>query len=437
MKITVSNRIMLHLLEYRCIDEYEPTYHATQHGIAESAGMLRKHVPIFVKNLIQKKIVKESVYHVKGLERKRKVYKLTTEGIFHAEDIREKIMNTKIRFRDKKGEIKEMKICDVMEKLKKTEISILDIAIHTKDGILDYKDLARKGKPVDFTENAPRPIHFYGREKEIQALKNYLKEDRKIVAVYGMPGIGKTALLSKIIEEYKGGKNIFYYNIHEWDTLRSILEPFSDFLQRMGERKLRYYLKSKPEITMSEIGIILDGELKNCKNTMIVFDDTQKANKEIISLFEYLREILLKTDTNLIVAGRKKPGFYDARHILHKTIGEIKLDGLDKESSRKLVDEKTKLKGLDKNSSEKLAGKKMLDEDIFEKIYSYTKGHPMALELIGTGKGLEKTRDVMKYVYNEVFSRLITQEKDLMFFLSVFNRPVPVDMLLQNNFSYE
>ncbi|MCG2826844.1 MAG: tetratricopeptide repeat protein, partial [Thermoplasmatales archaeon] len=290
-------------------------------------------------------------------------------------------------------------------------------------------------------------------------------------------GIGKTALLSKIIEEYKGGKNIFYYNIHEWDTLRSILESFSDFLQRMGERKLRYYLKSKPDITMSDVGILLEEELKNIKNAMIIFDDTQKANNEIIHLFEFLREILPKTDTNLILAGRKKLGFYDARHILHSVVGEMKLDGLDKNSSRKLVDEKiyeinfrvdatefqqeflafsekpkafpengksyfpynekTKLKGLDKNSSEKLAGKKMLDEDVFEKIYSFTKGHPMALELISTDKGLEKTRDVMKYVYNEVFRKLIPQEKELMFFVSVFNRPVPVDMLLQNNFSYE
>ena len=51
---------------------------------------------------------------------------------------------------------------------------------------------------------------------------------------------------------------------------------------------------------------------------------------------------------------------------------------------------------------------------------------------------LEKTeKNVMKYVYDEVFSGLITQEKNLMFFVSVFNRPIPVDTLLQNNFSYE
>ncbi|MDI6916770.1 MAG: tetratricopeptide repeat protein, partial [Thermoplasmatales archaeon] len=240
---------------------------------------------------------------------------------------------------------------------------------------------------------------------------------RKIVVIYGMPGIGKSVLLSKIVEEYKNEKNIFYYNIHEWDTLRSILEPFSDFLQRMGERKLGYYLKSKPNITMGDIGIILEEELKNC-NSLLVFDDTQKANKEITSLFEFLREILPKTNTNLIIAGRKKLGFYDARHILHKIVGEIKLNGLDKKSSKELV------------------GKKITDKD-FEKIYSITKGHPLALELIGTEKGIEKEKDVMKYLYDEVFSRLIPQEKDLMFFVSVFNRPVLVDMLLQNNFAYE
>ncbi|MDI6917984.1 MAG: AAA family ATPase, partial [Thermoplasmatales archaeon] len=323
-QITIADRILLHLLEHECIEYSEPCFHATQYGIAEGVSVPQGNVPRTVARLAEKKLVQEKTGQVKGLERRRKIYLLTDEGTSYARDIHEKIMNTKVKFRDKKGEIKEMKICDVLEKLKKTDISILDIIIHTKEGVIDYKDLVRKGKTIDFTENAPKPMHFYGREKEKNEIKDYLKENRKIVVIYGMPGIGKSVLLSKIIEEYKNEKNIFYYNIHEWDTLRSILEPFSDFLQRMGERKLRYYLKSKPEITMSEIGIILDGELKNCKNTMIVFDDTQKANKEITSLFEYLREILPKTDTNLILAGRKKLGFYDARHILHKIVGEIK-----------------------------------------------------------------------------------------------------------------
>ena len=437
MQTTNRDKIIVHLLEHHCTQEYPATYQATQHGIADNTGMLRSHVPRTIKRLILKKLVEEKTEHVKGMERKRKVYKLTAEGLFHAKDIQEKIMNMKIKFRNKNSVVKEMKICDVLKKLKKTNISILDIAIHTKDGIVDYKELAGKGKPVDFTENALRPIHFYGREKETHEIKEYLKENRKIIAVYGIPGIGKTALLSKIIEEYKDEKNIFYYNIHEWDTLRSILETLSDFLQKMGKRKIKYYLKSKPGITMiADVRILMEEELKNIKNTIIIFDDTQKANKEIINLLEYLREILPKTHTNLIVAGRKKLGFYDARHILHKTIGEIKLKGLDRESSRKLVDEKTKLKGLDKNISEKLAGKKIADED-FEKIYSITKGHPMALELISTEKGIDKEKDVMKYLYDEVFSSLTPLEKDLMFFVSVFNKPVQVDTLLQNNFAYE
>ncbi|MBU4501294.1 MAG: tetratricopeptide repeat protein [Nanoarchaeota archaeon] len=422
VRTTTPNKIMVHLLKHNCVDGCPATYQATQQGIAENIDTLRCHVARGVKELIEKRLVKETKSSVKGLERRRKIYLLTDEGTSYAKDIHEKIMNMKIRFRDKKGNIRETKICDIAEKLKKElDVNIIDIIrAMSPEGNVDYKDLTKKEGFVDFTENAPRSTHFYGREKEKNEIKDYLKENRKIVVVYGMPGIGKSVLLSKIIEEYKNEKNIFYYNIHEWDTLRSILKSFSDFLQRMGKRKLIFYLKSKPDITMGEIGIILEEELmKNCKNTLLVFDDTQKANREITSLFEYLREILPKTDTTLIVAGRKKPDFYDARHILHRIVGEIKLDGLDKESSRKL------------------AGEKIMDEDIFEKIYSLTKGYPMALELIDTGKGLEKTRDMMKYVYNEVVRKLITQEKDLLFFISVYDRPVPVDMLLQNNFSYE
>jgi tetratricopeptide (TPR) repeat protein len=396
------------------------SFHATQYGIAESTGIYQGHIPRNMKKLIEKKIVKETRSPIKGLERRRKAYLLTYEGMNSAKDILKTVTEMKIRFKNKKGNAKETKICKTAEKLKKQiDVNIVDIIrVMSPEGIVDYKDLIKKGGFVDFTENAPKPTHFYGREKEKQALKDFLKENRKIIVVYGMAGIGKSALLSKIIKEYKDEKNTFYYNIHEWDTLRSILETLSEFLQKMGKRKIKYYLKSRPEIAMDEIGMVLEEEIKDCKNTLLVFDDTQKANKEIINLFEYLREILSKTDTTLMVVGRKKLDFYDARHLLHKTAGEIRLNGLDKNSSKRLV------------------GKKIADED-FEKIYSLTKGHPLALELVGRGKELEKQKDIMKYVYDEVYRKLTFQEKDLMFFVSVFNRPVPVDTLLQNNFNYE
>jgi predicted transcriptional regulator len=70
MKITVSNRILLHLLQHHCIEGYKPTYQATQPGIANSVNIERSNVPKFVKKLIQEKLVEEKVEHVKGLKRK-------------------------------------------------------------------------------------------------------------------------------------------------------------------------------------------------------------------------------------------------------------------------------------------------------------------------------------------------------------------------------
>ena len=54
--------------------------------------------------------------------------------------------------------------------------------------------------------------------------------------ILGVAGIGKTTLGAKLIEEYKSLKNIYWYQLHEWNTLSGILEPFSDFLKEINKR---------------------------------------------------------------------------------------------------------------------------------------------------------------------------------------------------------
>ena len=117
----------------------------------------------------------------------------------------------------------------------------------------------------------------------------------------------------------------------------------------------------------------------------------------IIQFFTSLTEHLEDIDNFfMLVLSRSLIRFYNRRDVsLKNLIKELRLAGLDREGSRQLV----KPKALDKAS--------------FDKLYKLTKGHPLALELIESADDLKySTRDIMRFVHEEIFSKLSQEEKD-------------------------
>ena len=62
------------------------------------------------------------------------------------------------------------------------------------------------------------------------------------MVVYGIPGIGKTTLLAKFVQEIKDQRNVFWYQLHEWVNLKIMLTPVSEFLSHLGKKGLERYL---------------------------------------------------------------------------------------------------------------------------------------------------------------------------------------------------
>ncbi len=435
--IPVDKRILLHILDYSKYEgQFEVPFAISQEGIAHAIGIRRDNIPRAMKDLKNAGLVTESVARVEGVYRKRKVYFLTEQGYQYIQELRNKILTTIITVKGPDEKSEEVKISEINSRYRPAKplglIEILNII--SSEGFIEYRDLELKTKIkmmspesisptataeeiestsflsryIDFLDDSPPQRYFVGREKEISKIHNWLNsENQKILVIYGIPGIGKTSLARKVVTSFQSKRNLFWYRFHRWDTMRSILMPFSEFLARMQRKRLKSYLSSKHTIDFNTISQILEDDLDN-SDTILVFDDFQRIKEDIAEFFSLLIELLSRIrSVHVIIVGRRILPFYDRSDVIvKKLVTELQLDGLDQSSSRQLL----KLKNI--------------DDELFDKIYELTKGHPLFLELISSVHDITDKKDIKRYIYEEIFSNLEEQEKILMNILSVFRYPV-------------
>jgi ATP/maltotriose-dependent transcriptional regulator MalT/DNA-binding MarR family transcriptional regulator len=433
ISITIDNKILLHILALGHLDESgEIPITLTQSGIANAINTPLGSVSRALKKLIDSGLLVEKLYHIRGKKRRQIAYFLTLSGEEHILKFSDKLASKIIKVKDEDGNIDFIPISQVMQKIGK-KVKMIDIVNHfTKYEYVELKTISQqlkeksekgpeKGFLIKHLERMPKIRQFYDRTKEL----NYLYKNMKlssVIVIHGIAGIGKSTLAAKFIERYVDSRNIFWYRFQEWDSVRNILVPIGNFLADMDRKKLKYYLDSTPNIDYFDVINILKTDL-NQSNTIIVFDDFQRVGDRIIQFFSSLAEHLEDIDNFfMLVLSRSLMRFYNRRDVsLRNLIKELRLEGLDREGSRQLV----KPKALDKAS--------------FDKLYKLTNGHPLALELIESADDLKySTRDIMRFVHEEIFSKLTPEEKDLLKAISIYRGPIHSDAIfLEDSFEFE
>ncbi|MEM2899644.1 MAG: tetratricopeptide repeat protein, partial [Thermoplasmata archaeon] len=243
--------------------------------------------------------------------------------------------------------------------------------------------------------------------EELDEIKDLI-ETHRIVIVHGIAGIGKTTLALKVLSEYKQSMNTFWYRFHEWDTLRNVLVQLCEFFYACGKKALKTYVEGAKTIDINSAVEAFERDVKEL-SALIVFDDYQKAVEEISLFFAAITEIMEGVKgVKILIMTRRLPGFYDRRAVAVKEIiAEMKLKGLDRESSKEIL----KLKNI-------------VDDEVIDEIYKLTEGHPLSLELLDSVDDLGMQNNIMKFVHEEVFSKLAPEEKKLLRIASVYRYPV-------------
>ncbi|MDI6708793.1 MAG: tetratricopeptide repeat protein [Candidatus Thermoplasmatota archaeon] len=301
-------------------------------------------------------------------------------------------------------------------KINKT-FTAIEILNSSEKGKLEVKKLTQAlKKNIDFASERPEIKSFYGRESELKELAKFMDSNSKILSVKGIAGIGKTALITKAIENYKQKYNLFWHRVHEFSTPESMLRYLADFLLAMKEHRLRAYMLSVKKVEIIDALMVVEDALKNI-DTIMVFDDIHKINKEFA---EFLKEFLRLTkripSTKVILSGRWIPRIYDKKDVLDGLVKELTLEGLDKKATEQLLNERGIRKGINR-------------------IYSTTKGHPLLLMLVKSEKTVAE--DVYSFLKDEVYDKLSMDEREILSLSSAFRFPFNRSVFLENNMSID
>ncbi|WP_363267981.1 NB-ARC domain-containing protein [Okeania sp. SIO2B3] len=275
--------------------------------------------------------------------------------------------------------------------------------------------------------DAPDYKKFYGRTQEIKTLKKWiLQEQKKIVMLHGMNGIGKTTLALQLI---KNIQNKFDYII--WQSLRD-----SPPLKTIQTRLIQFISNQNSTLETSENSHLLENLRKD--RCLIILDDIQTIfssgklashyspeHKNYSQFFQFIAQ--LSHQSSCLTISREK--LREISTAKNTSIRSLHLKGLDEEATKKI------LKDQDLQ----------LDEQ-WQKLIDFYQGNPTWLNIIATTINdlfngniselfqydpLFLDADIKELLHQQL-SRLSEVEKQVISHLATTTQPVTISTLLDN-----
>lgn len=351
-------------------------------------------------------IVKKNV-HVLGFRKRIGAYFLTNEGANKTEHIISAIKEIMVTTIDEFGNADTVKLETALKRMG-GKFSLLEL--------LRMRDIETgKVTIVSKTTIPKEQAEFVGRNDELDVLSDWIKNhDTNVLVLYGIAGIGKTSLVLKFMNTLENWTKLLI-KIHEWDSIRGVLEVIADAFMSVGDEQLRSYLKNRAQINNTNLSFILHNTLSSHR-FLLVLDDAWTASNEIWEFISLLFNSITGSETKIILISREFPsgmeGSFKARGVMTK----IRLDGLKKEDARQLL------------LRRKLPG----DSDKFaEEAIRLLQGHPLLMRMIQDVDDIKALYegDIARFIHGEIYSRLDPQEIAVLNSLSVLRYPIQVKHL--------
>ena len=290
-------------------------------------------------------------------------------------------------------------------------------------------DLVKVQKDVG---NIPDLFPFYGRSSELNQFKQWVvKEHCRIVTIFGMSGIGKTALVRQLLEEIRDEfDKIIWLNL---GCQRSIVEFMDkDLLPSLSpDRKIDPNLDIAARISLSI-------EHLQRQRYLIILDDFNRifSNEQLAGTYaegceDYgllLKRIIeSKHQSCILLLSWDKPREIDLLAGENKLVQTLQLNGLG-ESAREIL----KDKGL-------------TEESQWTDLINHYQGNPLWLKIVATmvkdlfaGRVDELTKyetlflpDDLRSILNFQFIRLSELEKQVMLSIASQSQSVSIPQLIE------
>ncbi|HEX3639753.1 MAG TPA: NB-ARC domain-containing protein, partial [Ktedonobacteraceae bacterium] len=271
---------------------------------------------------------------------------------------------------------------------------------------------------IDWGE-APHTSQFYGRDKEIDQLKQWIIDDRcRMVAVLGAGGIGKTSLAATLVEQIQEKFDyVFWRSLQNAPPLKSILQECIKCISDQQQIDL-------PEDIDGQISILIEYLRKH--RTLLILDNGES--------------VLQAGDR----AGQYRQGYEGYGRLLQR-VGEARHQSCLILTSREKTKEIARLEGsispvhaLQLPGLEQAAGHQILKDkglieshEAFDDLIHFYSGNPLALKLVSATvhelfggniaeflKEREMSTDVQDLL-DQQFQRLPQLERDLIYWLAI------------------
>lgn len=457
VNVAAKDRILLHLLANDAwADRYMVPPSLTRPGIAEACAQHPPNVSRTMRDLLREALVEEHTRAVQGDERRQKTWQLTEEGR-HAAHQRQAALNaTKVLVRNVDGALLEVK-ADEVSALLATELSLLQILLHAQhEGVLTYGDI-RFGaiKKADQSEGMPQPgrltplvgVHatyanqppitrpVYGRDVELDELHTWFGDRHPCMVVHGIAGIGKSTLVAHWLHQHMENDpylSVCWYTCQPWDRALGLatsllhrfgideshdpyniietlpLTPGADMDVDAWRRRLLAYMTDANTIRER----FKDSAGGPPPYWLIVLDDVHHIAKNARLLLGSLLQLAQKAPLRMLLVSRTEMDVYDRRDVhIRNTVREMPLKGLTLEATEAW-----------------LATLDSADAPPAEEVHAATGGHPLALELLEL-YGQPTHKDWLRFLDEEILTRLPDQEKEMLATLAVAEAPIPWETL--------
>lgn len=429
-QLTVDDKVLLHLSQFIFTpDDPEAPLEATQEGIADAAGINATHVPRSVQNLRKKGHIVEYKLPVGGSDRRRKAYRPTDDGYRKAQEIKGRLLEAELLLREEDGTVRTTTLHDlygttvtvnqVLKAVRATQpMPLLD------RGQTDAVPAGAGPMAASLYNKVPQVSEFVGRKDELKELQKALKEDSvRLVAVTGIAGIGKTTLVAKALEKFRKTP-VFWYRLHEWETLRNIGFVMADFLAQLDRPDLRAYMEGRREHDVAEAYEIVQRDLEGVE-AIVVLDDFDKAPRSFLGFIKtFLPQLDRFTGIKFLVVTRASIPFFSESDRVEGRVTEITLAGLDAADARRM-----------------LPGRP--DAETVRELTEVTEGHPLLLKLFssaeedgddeeesaGPRESLVHKEGIHRFLTEEILGTLSQAERRALEAASVHRYPIPPEVL--------
>ena len=209
-----EERLILHLHKYsHGFSEWNGLPHLTQDGMSRSIAAPKLQVSELLKKLVFSGRIIATSAHVRGYKKRTTIYALTNTGMSILNGVIERSKNLVIPLIDIDGKVYNKSLFEIA---KENNIHLLDGVMALSEGVIYKEQLFRTSYQLPLGTEP-----FYGRKEEFDKILSFLNDKcSRLLFITGLPGIGKSALTTKVAKELiTQKKKIFIYTVKDVDNL--------------------------------------------------------------------------------------------------------------------------------------------------------------------------------------------------------------------------